>query len=62
LHQLDGNALVIGHGATIPNIVKALGIKGSINIPDADYSELLIVTLSDKPQLFRLHYPDDAGI
>src|SRR5437867_993077 len=62
LHQLNGNALVVGHGDTIPNIIKALGINSSINIPDADYSELLIVTLGDKPQLFRLHYPDDAGI
>jgi broad specificity phosphatase PhoE len=62
LHQLTGNALVVGHGDTIPNIVKALGINSPINIPDADYSELLIVILGDKPQLFRLHYPDDAGI
>jgi broad specificity phosphatase PhoE len=62
LHQLNGNALVVGHGDTIPNIVKALGINSPINIPDADYSELLIVILGDKPQLFRLHYPDDAGI
>ncbi|PYV73366.1 MAG: hypothetical protein DMG97_11385 [Acidobacteria bacterium] len=59
LHQLNGNALVVGHGDTIPNIVKALGINSPINIPDADYSELFIVTLGDKPQLFRLHYPDD---
>jgi hypothetical protein len=59
LRQLNGYALVVGHGETIPNILKALGINSSINIPDADYSELLIVTLGDKPQLFRLHYPDD---
>jgi broad specificity phosphatase PhoE len=57
LHQVSGNALVVGHGDTIPNIIKALGISVPINIPDADYSELLIVTLGDKPQLFRLHYP-----
>lgn len=57
LHQLSGNALVVGHGDTIPNIITALGIDVPINIPEADYSELLIVTLSDKPQLFRLHYP-----
>ena len=57
LHQLNGNALVVGHGNTIPNIIKALGINAPINIPDADYSELLIVTLGDTPQLFRLHYP-----
>src|SRR4029077_6005176 len=58
LHQLNGNALVVGHGDTIPNIVKALGINSPINIPDTDYSELFIVILGDKPQLFRLHYPD----
>ena len=57
LHQLNGNALVVAHGDTIPNIIKALGIDRPINIPDEDYSELLIVTLGDKPQLFRLHYP-----
>jgi broad specificity phosphatase PhoE len=57
LHELNGNTLVVGHGDTIPNIIKALGINTPIDIPDADYSELLIVTLCDKPQLFRLHYP-----
>ena len=57
LHQLSGNALVVGHGDTIPNIIKALGINSQIDVPDADYSELLIITLGDKPQLFRLHYP-----
>ena len=62
LHQLNGNALVVGHDDTIPKIVKALGIDSSIGIPGTDYSELLIVILGDKPQLFRLHYPDDAGI
>jgi len=59
LHQLNSNALVVAHGDTIPNIVKALGINSPINVPDADYSELFIVILGDKPQLFRLHYPDD---
>jgi broad specificity phosphatase PhoE len=57
LHQLNGNALVVGHGDTIPNLVKALGINVAVTIPDTDYSELFIVTLGDKPQLFRLHYP-----
>jgi broad specificity phosphatase PhoE len=61
LHQLNGNALVVGHGDTIPNIVQALGNR-ALKIPDADYSELLIVILGDEPQLFRLHYPDDVGI
>jgi broad specificity phosphatase PhoE len=57
LHQLNGNALVVGHGDTIPNLIKALGINAAVIIPDSDYSELFIVTLGDKPQLFRLYYP-----
>jgi phosphohistidine phosphatase SixA len=57
LRQLNGNALVIAHDSTIPDIVKALGIDTPIQIPKDDYTELLIVTLGNKPQLFRLHYP-----
>src|SRR5260370_34179255 len=53
LHQLSGNALVVGHGDTIPIILRALGINSSINIPDADYSEVFIVILGDEPPLFR---------
>jgi broad specificity phosphatase PhoE len=58
LHQLTGNALVIAHGDTIPDIVKALGISTPIQIPDNDYDELFVITLGDKPQLLRLHYPE----
>ena len=57
LRNLEGNALVVGHGNTIPGIVKALGITAAVTIPDNDYSELFLVTLNDKPQLVRLHYP-----
>jgi broad specificity phosphatase PhoE len=57
LHQLKGNALVVAHGDTIPNIAKALGIDTPIQIPDDEYTELLVVTLGEKPQLLRLHFP-----
>jgi phosphohistidine phosphatase SixA len=57
LHEVTGNALVVGHGDTIPNLLTALGIKGMLQIPADDYTELLIVTLGAKPQLFRLRYP-----
>jgi 2,3-bisphosphoglycerate-dependent phosphoglycerate mutase len=57
LRELKGNALVVGHGNTIPEITKALGIDTPINIADADYTELFVVTLGAKPQLVRLHYP-----
>ncbi len=57
LHQLTGNALVVGHGDTIPNILKALGIDAAVTIPDDDYTELFVVTLGARPQLLRLHFP-----
>jgi phosphohistidine phosphatase SixA len=54
---LDGNALVVGHGNTIPELIKALGIATPIAIPENDYSEIFVVLMHDPPQLFRLHYP-----
>jgi broad specificity phosphatase PhoE len=57
LHQLAGNALVVAHGNTIPDIIKALGIETPIQIPDGDYTDLFVVTLGSKPQLLRLRYP-----
>jgi 2,3-bisphosphoglycerate-dependent phosphoglycerate mutase len=58
LHGLKGNALIVAHGNTIPDLVKELGIATPVNIPENDYSELLIIILGDKPQLLRLHYPN----
>lgn len=57
LRAMNGNALVVGHGNTIPDLMKALGIAIPINIPDSDYTEIFVVSLGDPPQLLRLHYP-----
>ena len=57
LRGLKGNGLVVGHGNTIPDLVKALGIATPVNVPENDYSELFFIILGDKPQLLRLHYP-----
>ena len=56
LRQTSGPALVVGHGNTIPDIIKALGVETPVQIPDDDYTDLFVVTLQDKPQLLRLHY------
>jgi len=56
LHEIEGGALVVGHGNTIPDIVKALGISAPVQIADEDYTDLLVVILQDRPQLLRLHY------
>ena len=57
LRLLNGNALVVGHGNTIPDLLKALSVTTSVSISDDDYSEIFVVLTSDTPQLLRLHYP-----
>jgi len=57
LRTLNGNALVVGHGNTIPDLLKALGIATPVSIPEDDYTEIFAVVLGDAPQLLRLHYP-----
>jgi broad specificity phosphatase PhoE len=57
LRALNGNALVVGHGNTIPDLLKALGIATPVSIPDDDYAEIFAVLIGDPPQLLRLHYP-----
>jgi len=57
LRALNGNTLVVGHGNTIPDLLKALGIATPVSIPDDDYVEIFAVLIGDPPQLLRLHYP-----
>lgn len=56
LRASNGNALVVGHGDTIPDLIKALGISDPINIAENDYDNLVAVVLDQKPHLIRLHY------
>ena len=56
LRTSTANSLVVGHGNTIPDIIKALGITETVNIPDSDYDNLFVVVLGEKPYLIRLHY------
>lgn len=56
LRALNGNALVVGHGNTIPDLLKALGIATPVSIPDDDYTEVFVVLPGNEPQLLRLHY------
>lgn len=57
LRALNGNALVVGHGNTIPDLLKALGIATPVSIPEDDYTEIFAVLVGDAPKLLRLHYP-----
>ena len=56
LRASTGNALVVGHGDTIPDLIKALGISDPINIAENDYDNLFVMVLDQKPHLIRLHY------
>lgn len=51
-----GNVLVVGHSNSVPDIVKALGVAAPVTVADADYDNLFIVRLGDKPTVVRLHY------
>ena len=57
LRALNGNALVVGHGNTIPDLLTALGIATPVSIPEDDYTEIFAVLIGNEPQLLRLHYP-----
>lgn len=56
LRASNGNALVVGHSDTIPDLIKALGISEPINIAENDYDNLFAAVLDEKPHLIRLHY------
>ena len=56
LRASTGNALVVGHGDTIPDLIKALGMSDPINVAENDYDNLFAVVLDQKPHLIRLHY------
>ncbi len=55
LRDLHENALVVGHGDTIPRLVAGFGIAQPVNIPDQDYDELFMLSRDSIPQLVRLH-------
>lgn len=56
LRALTGNALVIGHGNTIPDLIKAFDIATPITVEENDYDNLFVLVLDAKPRLIRLHY------
>ena len=58
LSDLKKSALVTGHTNTIPALIKELGIPNEIDVTDAEYDNLFIVTLEEgrTPLLLHLHY------
>lgn len=56
LRSSTGNVLVVGHGNTIPDLIKGFGIATPISIEENDYDNLFVLVLEEKPRLIRLHY------
>jgi phosphohistidine phosphatase SixA len=56
LKQVTGNALVVGHSNTVPDVIKALGVSTSVTIGGDDFDNLFIVTSGQPPRFVRLHY------
>ena len=56
LRVLTGTALVVGHGNTIPDLIKGFDIATPITIEENDYDNLFVLVLDAKPRLIRLHY------
>jgi broad specificity phosphatase PhoE len=56
VRALTGNALVVGHGNTIPDLLKLLGVTTPVSIEENDYDNLFVLVLDAKPRLIRLHY------
>ena len=56
LRDSRGNVLVVGHGNTIPDLIKEIGIATPISISENDYDNLFVLALDEKPRLIRLHY------
>ena len=57
IRATTGNSLVVGHGNTIPDLVKAFGISQPVNIVENDYDNLFIIVVSENPRLIHLHFP-----
>lgn len=58
LREHHGAALVVGHGNTVPEIVKLLGVKESVALTDSEFDHLFVVTTpaAGIPTLVRLRY------
>ena len=56
LRAVDGNAVVIGHSNTLPEIIKALGAEKPVTIDDSEYDNLFIWNANAPRELVRLRY------
>ena len=59
LKKTQGSVLVVGHSNTLPEIIRALGVREPITIPDTAYDDLFVVkTETSPPELIHRQYSD----
>jgi phosphohistidine phosphatase SixA len=56
LEALRGNALVVGHSNTLPQLINQLGIRSRVTIAETEHDNLFMVVLDHPPRLVHLHY------
>ena len=56
LKESSGNALVVGHSNTLPEIAQSLGVSTTLKIGETDYDDLFVVLTGEAPRLIHLHY------
>lgn len=56
LRKSDGNVLVVGHSNTLPEVMRAFGIKEPPTLAEQDYDDLFLVLREPSPRLLRLHF------
>ena len=53
---VEGNAVVVGHSNTLPEIIKALGAQRAVTIGDSEYDNLFIWNRTAPRDLVRVRY------
>ncbi len=56
LKALRGNALVVGHSNTLPQIINELGVTSRVTVAETEHDNLFMVVLDQPPRLIHLHY------
>ena len=54
----DQNIVVSGHTNTVPGLIRALGVERDIELVDADYDNLFVITVDgdEPPRFLHLHF------
>ena len=56
LQKSAGNALVVGHSNSVPEVIEALGVAAKVTIADDQFDNLFVVSPGSPRQLLRLHF------